>query len=70
LENGFVIEFLSETDSPEDISEAAAEEGPEVVDSPGWDTLDATKNIGYPARESGRYGSYPAHDGFDDESEP
>jgi len=35
-----------------------------------WDNLDATKNRGYPAREEGRYGSYPSHDGFDDESEP
>ncbi|HQU93806.1 MAG TPA: hypothetical protein PLK77_16035 [Pyrinomonadaceae bacterium] len=30
--------------------------------------LDASKNIGYPCREDGRYGSYPSHDGFDDES--
>jgi hypothetical protein len=36
----------------------------------GWNDLDATKGIGYPAREEGRYGSYPSHDGFDDESEP
>lgn len=35
-----------------------------------WDNLDATKNRGYPAREEGRYGSYPSHDGFDDESKP
>jgi hypothetical protein len=71
LENGFVLEFPSESDSTEDISEALAEEeSPEAVNSPWRDTLDATKNIGYPARESGRYGSHPAHDGFDDESEP
>ena len=38
---------------------------------PSWrNNLDATKNCGYPAREEGRYGSYPSHDGFDDESEP
>lgn len=32
--------------------------------------MDATKNIGYPARESGPYGSHPGHDDFDDESGP
>jgi len=36
----------------------------------GEENLDATKGIGYPARDDGRYGSYPSHDGFDDESEP
>lgn len=30
------------------------------------DTLDATKGIGYPAREVGRYGSHPQHDGSDE----
>ena len=30
-------------------------------------SLDATRNIGYPCRESGRYGSHPAHDDFGDE---
>lgn len=35
-----------------------------------WNNLDATKDCGYPAREEGRYGSYPSHDGFDDESKP
>jgi hypothetical protein len=41
------------------------------AESPSWkNNLDATKNCGYPAREEGRYGSYPSHDGFDDESEP
>jgi cold shock protein len=29
--------------------------------------LDATKDIGYPCRESGKYGSHPAHDDFGDE---
>jgi len=32
--------------------------------------IDATKNYGYPAREAGRYGSHPSHDGFDGESKP
>lgn len=30
------------------------------------DAIDATKGIGYPAREVGRYGSHPQHDGSDD----
>jgi hypothetical protein len=34
-----------------------------------WEVnLDAKKNWGYPCREEGRYGSYPSHDAFDDES--
>lgn len=41
------------------------------IEPPAWsNNLDATKNIGYPARESGRYGSHPSHDAFGDESEP
>jgi hypothetical protein len=41
------------------------------VEAPdGWMNIDATKNIGYPAREQGRYGSHATHDDFDDESEP
>lgn len=41
------------------------------IEDPEWrHNLDATKGIGYPAREEGHYGSHPAHDGFDDESEP
>jgi hypothetical protein len=31
--------------------------------------MDATKDIGYPVREHGPYGSHPAHDDFDDESD-
>ncbi len=48
-----------------DIADADMVEAPD-----GWNNLDATKGMGYPARESGRYGSHPSHDGFDDESEP
>lgn len=41
----------------------------EELEVPGWrNNLDATKGIGYPCREEGRYGSHPSHDGFDDES--
>jgi hypothetical protein len=32
--------------------------------------MDATKDIGYPVREHGPYGSHPMHDDFDDESGP
>ena len=32
--------------------------------------IDATKDIGYPVREHGPYGSYPSHDPFDGESDP
>lgn len=41
------------------------------IEDPEWrHNLDATKDIGYPAREEGRYGSHPAHDDFDDEAKP
>jgi len=51
--------------------ESARHKGKVEVERPAWwDNLDATKNCGYPAREEGRYGSYPSHDGFDDESKP
>ena len=32
--------------------------------------LDATKLYAHAYRESGRFGSHPSHDGFDDESGP
>ena len=38
----------------------------EVFDS----RMDATKNIGYPVREHGPYGSHPMYDDLDDESGP
>jgi hypothetical protein len=34
------------------------------------DPLDASRNMGYLAREGPRYGSHPIHDGYDDESQP
>jgi len=56
-------------DVPPELMRYKPEDG--EVESPPWaNNLDATKNCGYPAREEGRYGSYPSHDGFDDESEP
>jgi hypothetical protein len=52
-------------------SESMRHKGKVEAERPSWwSNLDATKNYGYPARESGRYGSYPSHDGFDDESNP
>jgi hypothetical protein len=33
-------------------------------------SIDATKDVGYPVREHGPYGSHPMHDDFDDESGP
>ena len=59
-------------DSKQNIaSESARQKGKLEVERPEWwNNLDATKNCGYPAREEGRYGSYPSHDGFDDESKP
>lgn len=51
--------------------ESGRQKGQIEVERPSWwDNLDATKDRGYPAREDGRYGSYPSHDGFDDESKP
>jgi len=34
-----------------------------------YNSMDATKNIGYPVREHGPYGSHPVRDDFDDESD-
>jgi hypothetical protein len=45
-------------------------DGEEIEAPAWWNNSDATKGIGYPAREEGKYGSHPSHDGFDDESEP
>jgi hypothetical protein len=51
--------------------ESLRHKGKIEAEIPSWrNNLDATKNYGYPARESGRYGSHPSHDGFDDESKP
>lgn len=45
--------------------------GTEDVDFGTTDSkMDASKNIGYPVRERGPYGSHPGHDDFDDESGP
>jgi hypothetical protein len=62
----------------ERVAVETVEEGDEEVELEpleAFDTrMDATKNIGYLAREwpctTPRYGSHPMHDPFDDESNP
>jgi len=66
-QDGLVLKFETDTAN---IEIESMELSNDESDDPWWDTLDATKNIGYPAREQGRYGSHPSHDGFDDESKP
>jgi hypothetical protein len=73
----FQLDFLYGESPPDSDVETSAEpmswesEDPIEVETPEWRVnLDATKNIVYPVREQGRYGSYASHDGFDDESEP
>lgn len=62
------LEFeLLETTHPGNAEESATTH----FDTAGFDSrMDATKNIGYPVREHGPYGSHPMHDDFDDESDP
>jgi hypothetical protein len=79
---GFLFEILGPTcldgDDHENLeSERADPSRVERDDQPSrqknrWrdlfpDTIDASKGIGYPAREVGRYGSYPQNDGCEDE---
>ncbi len=76
MHDGLVLKFEgAETNAAEieletDTESARSTEGEEIEAPEWWNNLDATKGIGYPAREQGRYGSYPSHDGFDDESQP
>ncbi|MBI2090391.1 MAG: hypothetical protein HYT78_16895 [Deltaproteobacteria bacterium] len=69
---GLVLEFeteqASKTDADEDAKSPWWNFGEEIEAPASVPNLDATKGIGYPARETGRYGSHPSHDGFDDES--
>jgi hypothetical protein len=72
LEAGPVVKNETEMDMDVEILEeleGLTGEGELEIEAPDWwNNLDATKGIGYPVRESGRYGSHPSHDGFDDES--
>jgi len=58
---------IAEADAPSERERAKSGEVElEAADS----RIDATKDIGYPVREHGPYGSHPMHDDFDDESGP
>jgi hypothetical protein len=58
---------VTDSDTPREPERAKSGEVEfEATDS----RIDATKNIGYPAREHGPIGSHPMHDDFDDESGP
>jgi hypothetical protein len=57
-------EFETTKGGEEDVNSGEVEFG--IRDS----KMDATRDIGYPARERGPYGSHPGHDDFDDESGP
>jgi hypothetical protein len=52
------------------IASADKRDGRKLNQNSEVDHIDRTKNYGFPAREGGRYGSHPLHDGFDDESGP
>lgn len=66
------VEFrgLGDDQTLDDSEDWDPEDSGEVEAPDGWLNIDATKNIGYPVREQGRYGSHPTHDDFGDESEP
>ena len=70
MEDGSILLFANDLEAL-DIASDRDKEGETEMEEPEWSSnIDASKGIGYPARETGRYGSYPSHDGFDDESEP
>lgn len=64
--SGLRFEFLAEYDA-EVVEEVVPADDELGANDP---SIDATKDIGYPAREHGPYGSHPMHDDFDDESSP
>lgn len=61
---------LAEADIGESSREAERAKSGEVEFEASDSRIDATKDIGYPVREHGPYGSHPMHDDFDDESGP
>jgi hypothetical protein len=65
--SGLKFDLAADTDPFE---EAGRENSGEVEFEAPDSRIDATKNIGYPVREHGPYGSHPMHDDFDDESGP
>jgi hypothetical protein len=74
----FQLDFLYAESDPPDSDDGVSDEpmcweseDPMEGETPEWRmNLDATKDIGYPVREQGRYGSHSSHDRFDDESKP
>ena len=70
MDDGLVLDSGTPIDAI-DIESNRIKDGEAEIEAPEWwNNLDASKGIGYPAREDGRYGSYPSHDGFGDESDP
>lgn len=68
--NGIKLEIVASS-PPDTDDERDAYADTMMVEGPdGWLNLDATKNIGYSARETGKYGSHSTHDRFDGDSEP
>jgi hypothetical protein len=66
--SGLVFEAIVNADPPS--SESRRAKSGEVEFESIDTRIDATRNIGYPIRENGPYGSHPMHDDFDDESDP
>jgi len=68
--SGLNFEFLAVGDTGA-LSQGGEQAGSGEVELDTIDSrMDATKDIGYPVREHGPYGSHPMHDPFDDESGP
>jgi hypothetical protein len=61
---------LEEGDQGVSSRKAEREKAGEVEQDSPNSRMDATKDMGYPVREHGPYGSHPMHDDFDDESGP
>jgi len=69
------LKFQLAEPEPAELLGAEDEESIELLGAEGEESterfdpkMDATKNIGYPVREHGPYGSHPMHDDFNDES--
>lgn len=66
--SGLIFQAIANGDQPSSASQRA--KSGEVEVEPVDPRIDATRNVGYPIRENGPYGSHPMHDDFDDESDP
>ena len=67
---GLRFDLVADELSAESEAELETESQGGWEDCPFGSSIDATKNIGFPVREHGPYGSHPMHDDFDDESGP